>query len=116
MKYLKTYESFRILNEEIFGLFGSNNGPKRYKKLEDKDLISFIQDNSKELEGKFSVPWKTNLIQNIYNKAKIIKILNDDIEKESSLDEFISDLERSKNIKNYTNYSSRYIRETKILL
>lgn len=98
MKYLKTYESFRILNEEIFGLFGSNNGPKRYKKLEDKDLISFIQDNSKELKGKFSVPWKANLIQNIYNKAKIIKILND-IENESSLDEFISDLELSKNTK-----------------
>jgi hypothetical protein len=98
MKYLKTYESFRILNEEIFGLFGSNNGQKRYKKLEDKDLISFIQDNSKELEGKFSVPWKTNLIQNISNKDEIIKILND-IKNESSLDGFISDLELSKNIK-----------------
>lgn len=35
MKYLKTYEGFRIINEEIFGLFGSN-GRKRYQKLVDK--------------------------------------------------------------------------------
>lgn len=97
MKYLKTYGGFKVLNEELFGLFGSN-GRKRYQKLVDKELISIIQKYGSSVVSEKSAPWKQELVQNINNEKRAKNIL-DKIKNESSLDGFISDLEYIKKIK-----------------